>query len=75
METAVRQTLQQLKGANAVVVMSQDRPDTLLCARLGNAGGITLGLGQDEMFIASDIPAILEYTRQMIFWKTGRSPG
>ena len=67
LETAVRQTLQQLKGANAVVVMSQDRPDTLLCARLGNAGGITLGLGQDEMFIASDIPAILEYTRQMIF--------
>ncbi|MGB5061547.1 MAG: glutamine--fructose-6-phosphate transaminase (isomerizing) [Candidatus Promineifilaceae bacterium] len=67
LEMAVRQTLQQLKGANAVVVMSQDRPDTLLCARLGNAGGITLGLGQDEMFIASDIPAILEYTRQMIF--------
>lgn len=67
LETAVRHTLQQLKGANAVVVMSQDRPDTLLCARLGNAGGITLGLGQDEMFIASDIPAILEYTRQMIF--------
>jgi glutamine---fructose-6-phosphate transaminase (isomerizing) len=47
--------------------MSIDRPDTLICARLGNAGGITLGLGQDEMFIASDIPAILEYTRAMIF--------
>ncbi|MFQ5434520.1 MAG: glutamine--fructose-6-phosphate transaminase (isomerizing), partial [Anaerolineae bacterium] len=40
---------------------------TLTCARLGNAGGITLGIGQDEMFIASDIPAILEYTRDMIF--------
>ncbi len=67
LETAVRHTLVQLKGANAVVVMSIDRPDTLVCARLGNAGGITLGLGQDEMFIASDIPAILEYTRDMIF--------
>ncbi|VAW32602.1 Glutamine--fructose-6-phosphate aminotransferase [isomerizing] [hydrothermal vent metagenome] len=66
-ETAVRQTLVQLEGANAVVVMSVQEPDRLICARLGNAGGITLGLGQDEMFIASDIPAILEYTREMIF--------
>ncbi|MCP4426495.1 MAG: glutamine--fructose-6-phosphate transaminase (isomerizing) [Chloroflexi bacterium] len=67
METAVRQTLSQLRGANAVVVMGLDRPNELFCARLGNAGGITLGLGEDEMFLASDIPAILEYTRRMIF--------
>jgi glucosamine--fructose-6-phosphate aminotransferase (isomerizing) len=66
-ETAVRRTLAQLEGANAVVVMSLDQPDQLICARLGNAGGITLGLGRDEMFIASDIPAILEYTRDMVF--------
>lgn len=66
-DTAVRQTLRQLRGANAVVVMSIDHPDTLICARLGNAGGITLGVGQDEMFIASDIPAILEFTRDMVF--------
>ncbi len=66
-ETAVRQTLAQLEGANAVVVMSLDQPDQLICARLGNAGGITLGIGRDEMFIASDIPAILEYTRDMVF--------
>ena len=67
LQTAVSHTLSQLKGANAVVVMSQEHPDTLLCARLGNAGGITLGIGEGEMFIASDIPAILEYTRQMVF--------
>ncbi len=67
METAVRQTLKQLRGANAVVVMGLDRPNELFCARLGNAGGITLGLGENEMFLASDIPAILEYTRQMVF--------
>jgi glucosamine--fructose-6-phosphate aminotransferase (isomerizing) len=47
--------------------MCIDYPDQLVCARLGNAGGITLGLGQEEMYIASDMPAILEYTRQMIF--------
>lgn len=66
-ETAVRQTAQQLEGANAIVVLSIDQPDQLICARLGNAGGVTLGIGQDEMFIASDLPAILEHTRQMVF--------
>jgi glucosamine--fructose-6-phosphate aminotransferase (isomerizing) len=65
--TAVRNTLRLLKGASAVVVMNVDHPDELVCARLGNAGGITLGIGEGEMFIASDIPAILEYTRDMIF--------
>jgi glucosamine--fructose-6-phosphate aminotransferase (isomerizing) len=72
METAVRQTLKQLRGANAVVIMGLDQPNDLYCARLGNAGGITLGLGENEMFLASDIPAILEYTRQMIFLENGQ---
>ncbi len=67
LETGVRQTLNQLRGANAVVVMDTQQPDTLICARLGNAGGITLGLGEGEMYIASDTPAILEYTREMVF--------
>lgn len=66
-ETAVSSTLIQLNGANAIVVMNVEQPDKLICARLGNAGGITLGIGQEEMFIASDIPAILEYTRDMVF--------
>jgi glutamine---fructose-6-phosphate transaminase (isomerizing) len=65
--TAVRETVTQLKGANAVVVLTVDNADQLVCARLGNAGGITLGVGEGEMFIASDMPAILEHTRQMIF--------
>jgi glucosamine--fructose-6-phosphate aminotransferase (isomerizing) len=65
--TAVRHALERLKGSNAVVTMTVDNPEQLVCARLGNAGGITLGLGDNEMFIASDIPAILEYTRKMIF--------
>ncbi|MFZ0547887.1 MAG: glutamine--fructose-6-phosphate transaminase (isomerizing) [Candidatus Promineifilaceae bacterium] len=64
---AVRHALERLKGSNAVVTMTIDNPEMLVCARLGNAGGITVGLGEGEMFIASDIPAILEYTRRMIF--------
>src|SRR5690606_5786696 len=64
---AARQTFRQLHGSNAVVAMTTDHPDRLVCTRIGNAGGITLGLGEDEMFIASDIPAILEYTREVVF--------
>lgn len=67
LQSAVRKALRLLKGASAVVVMSLDNPDELICARLGNAGGITLGLGEGEMFIASDIPAILVHTRRMVF--------
>jgi glucosamine--fructose-6-phosphate aminotransferase (isomerizing) len=64
---ATRHALTYLKGAHGVVVMSQQEPDRLVAARIGNAGGVTLGVGQGEMFIASDMPAILEHTRQMVF--------
>lgn len=66
-EDAMRQVLGRLKGANAVVAMAVDSPDRLICARLGNAGGIALGIGDNEMFLASDIPAILDHTREMVF--------
>ena len=64
--TAVRLTLQRIKGAHAIAVMSSREPDKIVTARLGNAGGVTVGVGQNEMFIASDIPAILEHTQRMI---------
>jgi glucosamine--fructose-6-phosphate aminotransferase (isomerizing) len=67
LETAVRQALAHVKGANAFVFISSREPDRLVAVRLGNAGGLTIGVGQGEMFVASDIPAILEYTRDMIF--------
>ena len=69
---ATQHTLQRLRGANAVVAMNIDNPDVLLCARLGNAGGIALGIGEMEMFIASDIPAILEHTKRMVFLENGQ---
>lgn len=69
---AVQNTLQLLEGANAVVAMNPDNPETLICARLGNSGGVALGVGEGEMFIASDIPAILEYTKRMVFLENGQ---
>ncbi len=65
--TAVRLALGELRGASAVVAMCADEPDRLVAARLGNAGGVVLGVGDGEMFVASDMPAILEHTQRMIF--------
>jgi len=64
---AARKTFGQIRGANVVVLMSADEPDKIVAARIGNAGGIVLGLGEGENFIASDIPAILDHTRRVIF--------
>jgi len=64
---ATRRAVSLLRGAHAIVVLSADQPDRLVAVRIGNAGGVALGIGQDEMFVASDIPAILEHTRRMIF--------
>ena len=64
---AVRKALNHLKGAQAVAVLSVRHPDRLVAARIGNAGGVAVGIGQGEMFIASDIPAILEHTRDLVF--------
>ena len=65
--SAVQKALSLLKGAHGIVVMSKNEPDKIIAARIGNAGGVVLGIGQDEMYIASDLPAILEHTREMIF--------
>ena len=67
LESAVRTTLGRLKGAHGVVVMSTREKDKIIAARIGNAGGVVIGLGEGENFIASDIPAILEHTRRLIF--------
>jgi glucosamine--fructose-6-phosphate aminotransferase (isomerizing) len=67
LESASRKTLARLKGAHGVVVFSSLEPDKIIAARIGNAGGVVLGLGEGENFIASDIPAIMEHTRRLIF--------
>jgi glucosamine--fructose-6-phosphate aminotransferase (isomerizing) len=69
---AARLALRQLKGAHGVVLMSSLEPDKIVAARIGNAGGVVVGVGEGENFIASDIPAILEHTRRMIFLESGQ---
>ena len=67
LEAAVRQTIAELRGGNAIVALCIHEPDRLVVARLGNAGGVVIGLGQGETFVASDVPAILDYTRDLLF--------
>jgi len=67
LEAAVCAALRELHGPSAIVVLSARHPDRLIAARLGNAGGVTIGYGQGEMFVASDIPAILHHTREVAF--------
>ncbi len=62
---AVRQALQQVKGSYAIAVISRDDPSCLVGAR--KASPLVLGIGESEFFLASDIPALLDHTRQMVF--------
>jgi glucosamine--fructose-6-phosphate aminotransferase (isomerizing) len=64
---ATRRALRHLRGAHGVVAFTKNEPDKLVAARIGNAGGVVIGLGESESYIASDLPAILEHTRSVIF--------
>jgi len=66
---AVRAALRQVTGAYAIAVLSDRSPNVLVAAK--NASPLVLGLGKGEMFIASDAPAILEQTRDMLFLEDG----
>jgi glucosamine--fructose-6-phosphate aminotransferase (isomerizing) len=68
---ACRWAFRQLKGAHAIAVISRQEPDKIVAVRLGNAGGVIIGLGQSKNFLASDIPAILAHTQQMVFLEDG----
>jgi glucosamine--fructose-6-phosphate aminotransferase (isomerizing) len=57
----------QIQGAHGIVLFSSKEPDKIIAARIGNAGGVVIGIGQNEMYVASDLPAILEHTRKVVF--------
>jgi len=62
---AVRRSLGEVRGAYAVGVVSDREPDALVAAKTG-AGGVVIGLGEGECYVASDIPAILAHTRDVV---------
>ena len=64
LETAVKKTIQKLEGRYAILVISQDQKK-LIAARRGSP--LILGVGKNEYFIASDIPAFLPYTRRVMY--------
>ncbi len=62
---AVRLTLQDIRGSYALVIVNANEPRMLVAAR--KESPLILGLGEGEYYLASDIPAILPYTRRVIF--------
>ena len=66
---ATRAALRHLSGSFALVALSERDPETLLTAK--NATPIVIGLGEEESFVASDIPALLDYTRRVLFLDGG----
>jgi glucosamine--fructose-6-phosphate aminotransferase (isomerizing) len=65
LENAVRRSLTYMRGMFAVVLVSVEDPEKIVAVR--NGPPIVVGLGNDEFFVASDIPAILAHTRDVVF--------
>ena len=65
LENAVRRSLQKLRGLFGIVLVHADDPGKIVAVR--NGPPIVIGLGDDEFFVASDVPAILSHTRNVVF--------
>lgn len=68
---ALQRALKEVEGSYAVGVISVDDPEKIVCAR--KESPLVIGLGRKEYFIASDVPAILGYTRKVIYLDDGET--
>jgi glucosamine--fructose-6-phosphate aminotransferase (isomerizing) len=68
-EEAVRSTVSELRGIFALSIINADEPDTIIAVRQGPP--VVIGLGDHEFFVASDIPPILQHTRDVFFLGDG----
>ena len=66
---ALHQTLPKLEGTYALAVCHEQQPDLIVCTRTG--GPLVVGLGDGENFLASDVPALLRYTREILYLEEG----
>jgi glucosamine--fructose-6-phosphate aminotransferase (isomerizing) len=69
LEGAVRAALRELHGAYAIAVLSKNEPDRIVVAK--SSSPLVLGLGDGATYCGSDIPALLPYTRRMVFLEDG----
>jgi glutamine---fructose-6-phosphate transaminase (isomerizing) len=69
LEEATRRALAELRGVYALVLMHKDEPRRLVAARFGPP--LVIGLGQGEYYVASDIPAVLPHTRDLLLLEDG----
>jgi glucosamine--fructose-6-phosphate aminotransferase (isomerizing) len=68
---AVRLAAGSLRGAHAIACLDSDNPRMIVALRIGHAGGVSIGYGEGEMFLASDLPALLPHTTSV----TSLEPG
>ncbi len=70
---AVGRTLRRLAGAHSVLALAADEPDLLVGGRVGSAGGLVVGHGSSEAFLASDLPAVVRHTRNLQVVEAGET--